>query len=214
MSEKNILVLGIGNLLWADEGFGVRCVELLNQRYRFPENVRLLDGGTQGLYLVPHVQSADVLVVFDAVDYGLEPGTLKVVADGDVPRFMGAKQMSLHQTGFQEVLAMADFTGSCPREMRLIGVQPATLEDFGGSLTPLVRAQLEPALETALEYLATLGIIPQPRAADDSLPQTSALAPQPLALDQYEAGRPDEEAAFRYGDLRFIAPLASGKREG
>lgn len=212
MSDKNILVLGIGNLLWADEGFGVRCVELLNQRYRFPDNVRLLDGGTQGLYLVPHVQSADVLVVFDAVDYGLEPGTLKVVEDDDVPRFMGAKQMSLHQTGFQEVLAMADFTGSCPREMRLIGVQPRTLEDFGGSLTPEVRAQLEPALQTALEYLASLGVVAQPRARTDALPEASALAPQPLALEPYEAGRPDEQSAFRSGDIRFI--LASARREG
>jgi len=69
MSEKRILILGIGNLLWADEGFGVRCVELLNERYRFPDHVRLLDGGTQGLYLVPHVQEADVLLVFDAVDF-------------------------------------------------------------------------------------------------------------------------------------------------
>lgn len=213
MSEKNILVLGIGNLLWADEGFGVRCVELLNQRYRFPENVRLLDGGTQGLYLVPHVQSADVLLIFDAVDYGLEPGTLKIVRDEEVPRFMGVKQMSLHQTGFQEVLAMAEFTGSCPREMRLIGVQPATLEDFGGSLSPVVRAQLEPALEAALEYLSGLGVVAQPRADTDMTPEASALAPQPLAMEPYEAGRPDEQAAFRNGDIRFILPLASAREE-
>jgi hydrogenase maturation protease len=43
-----ILVLGIGNILWADEGFGVRAVEQFHARYRLPENVSLLDGGTQG----------------------------------------------------------------------------------------------------------------------------------------------------------------------
>ena len=56
-----VLVLGIGNLLWADEGFGVRAVEALNRDYEFPPNVILMDGGTQGLYLIEHVTSADIL---------------------------------------------------------------------------------------------------------------------------------------------------------
>ncbi len=74
------LIMGIGNVLWADEGFGVRCVEELSEKWSFPDNVKLLDGGTQGLYLLPFLEEADVLVVFDAVDYGLLPGTLKIVA--------------------------------------------------------------------------------------------------------------------------------------
>ena len=70
----NVLVLGIGNLLWADEGFGVRAVEELHAHYEFPENVRVMDGGTQGIYLVQYIREADILIVFDAVDYGLPPG--------------------------------------------------------------------------------------------------------------------------------------------
>ncbi|TBW10768.1 HyaD/HybD family hydrogenase maturation endopeptidase [Azotobacter chroococcum subsp. isscasi] len=199
-SSPNILILGIGNLLWADEGFGVRCVELLNERYRFPDSVRLMDGGTQGIYLVQHVQQADCLIVFDAVDYGLAPGTLKVVRDDEVPRFMGAKRMSLHQTGFQDVLALAAFTGAYPRELLLVGVQPAELEDFGGSLREPVRAQLEPALEIALAFLAERGVLATPREGD-----AEQLAPAQLALGRYEAERPAEELAYRHGDIRFIA---------
>jgi hydrogenase maturation protease len=105
MKQPNVLILGIGNLLWADEGFGVRAMEYLHTHYQFPDHVQLLDGGTQGIYLVQYVEEADILVVFDAIDYGLAPGTLKLIEDGEVPRFMGAKKMSLHQTGFQEVLA-------------------------------------------------------------------------------------------------------------
>lgn len=199
-SSPNILILGIGNLLWADEGFGVRCVELLNERYRFPDGVRLMDGGTQGIYLVQHVQQADCLIVFDAVDYGLAPGTLKVVRDDEVPRFMGAKRMSLHQTGFQDVLALAEFTGAYPRELLLVGVQPAELEDFGGSLREPVRAQLEPALAIALAFLAERGVLATPREGD-----AEQLAPAQLALGRYEAERPAEELAYRHGDIRFIA---------
>ena len=195
----NILILGIGNLLWADEGFGVRCVELLDARYRFPAQVRLMDGGTQGIYLVQHVQQADCLIVFDAIDYGLPPGTLRVIRDAEVPKFMGAKRMSLHQTGFQEVLALADFTGAYPRELLLIGVQPEELDDFGGSLRDPVRAQLEAALSIALDFLAERGIRPEPRADGGD-----GLAPAQLALERYEAGRPAERLAYRHGDIRFI----------
>ena len=80
-----ILVLGIGNLLWADEGFGVRAVEEFSRRYLCEERVTIMDGGTQGLYLLPHVQEASRLVVFDAIDYGLEPGTMKIITDDEVP---------------------------------------------------------------------------------------------------------------------------------
>lgn len=199
-SSPNILILGIGNLLWADEGFGVRCIERLNESYRFPEGVHLMDGGTQGLYLVQHVQQADFLLVFDAIDYGLPPGTLKVVRGDDVPKFMGAKRMSLHQTGFQEVLAIAEFTGSYPRELILIGVQPEELEDFGGSLRDPVRAQIEPALAIALEFLAERGVSAVSR--EDAAEQ---LAPEQLAINRYESERPGEDEAYRYGDIRFIA---------
>jgi hydrogenase maturation protease len=208
MNNDKVLILGIGNLLWADEGFGVRCVEQLNQRYRFPERVQLLDGGTQGIYLVQHVQQARILIVFDAIDYGLAPGTMKIVEGDEVPKFMGAKRMSLHQTGFQEVLALAEFTGAYPRELLLIGVQPKHLEDFGGSLTAPVREQLEPALTVALEYLAVRGIEPQPRS---QAPQ--ALSPEQLELTRYEAGRPGVEEAFRHGDIRFLQPASDAERE-
>lgn len=202
MVADNILILGIGNLLWADEGFGVRCVELMNERYRFPPRVKLLDGGTQGIYLVQHVQEADVLIVFDAIDYGLAPGTLKTVRNDEVPKFMGAKKMSLHQTGFQEVLAMAEFTGAYPRELLLIGVQPELLEDFGGSLTPAVRERLDESIERVLEYLADLGVEPLPTR--ESGDKAGELSPRQLALERYEGGRPHAGEAFRHGDIRFM----------
>ena len=78
-ADWTILVLGIGNLLWADEGFGVRCVEQLNAGYDFPESVRVMDGGTQGIFLLPWVRSASRLLIFDAIDFGLEPATLKLI---------------------------------------------------------------------------------------------------------------------------------------
>jgi hydrogenase maturation protease len=208
-TAPRILVLGIGNILWADEGFGVRAVEELARRYAFTDNVRLEDGGTQGLYLVDLVREADVLVVFDAIDYGLPPGTLHCVHGEDVPRFMGAKKLSLHQTGFQEVLALAELMGQYPHDLLLIGVQPVELDDFGGSLREPVKAQIEPALDIALAHLAAFGVVAQTRADPDHVPH---FAHRELALAVYESGRPDASAACRTGDERFL-PRSGAARE-
>jgi len=197
-----ICVLGIGNVLWADEGFGVRCIEALQQRYEFAPHVQLIDGGTQGLYLVQHVQAATHLMIFDAVDYGLAPGTLHCVAGDDVPRFLGAKKMSLHQTGFQEVLALAQLTESYPREILLIGCQPEELEDYGGSLRPVVRAALEPALAKGIEVLTAWGAAP--RARTQALEAGEAVTLAQLRLDRYEGERPSSAEACRIGDARFM----------
>lgn len=166
---ERVLVLGIGNILWADEGFGVRALELFHRRYTVPENVTILDGGTQGLYLVQFVQEADCLLVFDAIDYALAPGTLKLVQGDEVPKFTGAKKMSLHQTGFQEVLSAADLLGRYPRRLALVGCQPLDLENWGGPLTGPVRAALDRAVETAAVILDQWGVRCTPRANSDTV---------------------------------------------
>ncbi len=198
----SICVLGIGNLLWADEGFGVRCVEALQQRYTFAPHVSLVDGGTQGLYLIQHVQEAEALLIFDAIDYGLEPGTLKLVRNDDVPRFMGAKKMSLHQTGFQEVLSLAQLTGRYPKQVLLIGCQPQELEDYGGSLRPVVKAAMDEALILGMTEIARWGGQPTPRLAP--LSGREAVTLDELALTAYETQRPSAQAACREGDERFF----------
>ncbi|MCI4663047.1 MAG: HyaD/HybD family hydrogenase maturation endopeptidase [Neomegalonema sp.] len=197
-----VLVLGIGNLLWADEGFGVRAVEHLHRHYAFDADVRLMDGGTQGIYLVQHIRETEILVVFDAVDYGLEPGTMKLVEGEEVPKFLGAKKVSLHQTGFQEVLAMAEMLGECPQHLLLIGVQPVELEDYGGSLRPLVKEKIEPAIAAALDYLAGFGIDAVERA--EPLPEDHSIGCATMVLSRYENERPDPVDACRHGDARVL----------
>ena len=200
---KRVLVLGIGNVLWADEGFGVRCVEAMADTHALPADVRLLDGGTQGLYLLPFLEETDALLVFDAIDYGLPPGTMKVVRDDEVPAFMGAKKMSLHQTGFQDVIATATLMGYRPKQMVLIGCQPVELDDYGGGLRAEVAARIPEALSIARAVLTEWGV-----EVADGRSDVSLLADPSIRRDAYEAGRPSEEEACRTGDARFFAGAA------
>ncbi|WP_339109205.1 HyaD/HybD family hydrogenase maturation endopeptidase [Thioclava sp. GXIMD4216] len=200
---QNILVLGIGNVLWADEGFGVRCVETMAQTYSVPANVRLMDGGTQGLYLLPFLEECDALIVFDAVDFGLEPGMMVTLRDKDVPAFMGAKKMSLHQTGFQDVLATAELMGYAPAYLTLIGCQPEEIEDYGGGLRQVVSDQIQPAIAECIRELQRWDVAVVPGRTD-----SEDLADVSIQRGAYENGRPDEDEACRIGDHRFFPSAA------
>ena len=123
---RRALVLGIGNVLWADEGFGVRAVEALHEAWALPGDVTLMDGGTQGLVLLSEVTAHSHVLVFDAVDFGDVPAALRVLRDREVPAWAGAK-MSLHQQSFMELLAIADVQDRFPPHLTLVGVQPERL---------------------------------------------------------------------------------------
>lgn len=182
------LVLGLGNILWADEGFGVRAVEALHAAFEFPPHVRVMDGGTQGIFLIPWVRIANRLLILDAIDYGLEPGSIRLIRNDEVPRFMGARKMSMHQAGFQEVLMTAKLSGDFPEEIALIGVQPELLDDYGGSLRPCVKARIPEAVEMAVGVLREWGIDVQPR--QQPLASGEGVGPDELNMDLYESGRP------------------------
>lgn len=150
---KRTVVLGIGNTLWADEGFGPKTVARLAELQAFDPDTEIVDGGTQGLYLLPLIQEADRLVVFDAVDFGKAPGQIVVLRDREIPAFFGQRPLSLHQTAFTDVLAAAELTGTLPEAVTLIGVQLQNIEEWGGDLSPAVAAAIEPAIDIGLREL-------------------------------------------------------------
>ena len=150
---KKTVVLGIGNVLWADEGFGPTVVARIKERGMVPDDVDIVDGGTQGLYLLPLIQDSGRLLVFDAVDFGKQPGEIIVLRDGEIPAFFGQHPLSLHQTAFTDVLAAAALTGAMPETVTLIGVQFENLDAWGGGLSPAVAAAVEKVMEIACDEL-------------------------------------------------------------
>jgi hydrogenase maturation protease len=153
---QQTLVLGLGNILMRDEGVGVRVVERLLERYEFPDEVQVLDGGTLGLDLLPWVEDVDHLLVVDAVDMGAEPGTTTRLEGEEVPAFFGVK-ISPHQMGLADLLAAARLRGRFPEKLVLWGVQPEAIE-VGLELSRPVGAQVETLVENVLTELTGWGI--------------------------------------------------------
>lgn len=151
MSEK-ITVLGVGNILMQDEGFGVRVVEKLLAEYSFPEHVQILDGGTLGMELLRFLLETDKLILVDAVNGGLPPGSLYQFDHDQVKAYFKEK-VSMHELGIQDVLAILEVVGKPTKEIRVLGVQPEVL-DIGLELTPLVAGTLEDVVEKLLFILS------------------------------------------------------------
>jgi hydrogenase maturation protease len=153
VTTPQVLVLGIGNLLNADEGVGVHAVRALGTELgqRYPQ-VAFLDGGTLGLNLLPLVEDATHLLLLDCVDAGQPGGTIVELTKDQIPLYSGVK-MSQHQTTFQEVLGLAALRGRLPERLHLIGVQPVSLE-IGTQLTPTVEAVLPEVLGRAAARLS------------------------------------------------------------
>jgi len=134
------LVLGLGNTIMSDDGIGPKVIEQLQQDGGLPEGVLLLDGGTLGLDLLPHLEGVQRLIIVDAVEIGQPAGTCVRLAGDEVPMALETK-LSPHQMGMKDLLAVARLMGHLPDEIVLIGVQPACLE-MDTELTPPIAAAL------------------------------------------------------------------------
>ena len=202
----DVLILGVGNILWADEGFGVRCAEAFHAAYADEPGLRVMDGGTQGLNLLGDVQGARRLILFDALDFGRPAGELLVLRDAEVPRALNAKMMSLHQASVMELLACAGLLGAAPEAITVIGFQPVLLDDYGGCLTPQAAAAVPAAVALGARELQRWGYEMRPRGPGD---RPEPLLDASLAFSAYAAGRPSATEACRVGDARFLDGLVA-----
>jgi hydrogenase maturation protease len=150
------LVLGLGNVLMGDDGFGPYAVRLFESRYETGPGVSALDAGTPGLDLTPYLLGVSHLVVLDTVRAGAPPGG-RVLLDRErllaLPR---GPRVNPHDPGLQETLLTLDFAGRLPPWLLLVGVEPVRVER-GTGLTGAVRRAAHEAADEAARILTGWG---------------------------------------------------------
>jgi hydrogenase maturation protease len=149
------LVLGLGNPLMRDDGVGISALGRLREAWAFDDGVRLEDGGTWGMNLLPLIEDAERLVLLDAIRAGTAPGSLVVLERDQLPRLFALK-MSPHQIDLREILALAELRGRLPAEAVAVGVEPADVE-LGDGLTPAVAARVDEAVAVVVDRLRRMG---------------------------------------------------------
>jgi len=155
-AKEHIMILGIGNVLFCDEGTGVRVMEHINYRYEFPDNISLVDGGVLGLNLLGTIAEADQLIVIDAIRNNGTPGDLYRLEGDAIPERIRAKN-SLHQVDFLEALTMCQALEKVP-ETVIVGVEPEDIETCTLEMTETIQAKIEVIISMVLKELDRLGV--------------------------------------------------------
>jgi hydrogenase maturation protease len=149
------VVIGLGSPLMGDDGLGLLALEALSRSHAFDPEPLFVDGGTWGMNLLPIIESAERLLLVDAIRAGGTPGELVVIERDGLPLGLGIK-LSPHQIDLQEVLALAELRGRLPGEAVAMGLEPELVE-LGCGLSPAVARGLDALLEGIGERLVTWG---------------------------------------------------------
>jgi hydrogenase maturation protease len=150
-----VLVLGLGNVVCTDDGAGIAAIHRLEREYQLPEGVVALDGGTLGLSLLPLVDSADQVILVDAVGADAPPGTL-VRIEGEEVAPAVYERLSPHQIGVADLLAGASLLDRYPERVLILGVVPRSIE-LGLGRSPEVEAALPELVARIVAELEALG---------------------------------------------------------
>ena len=134
---SRIAVIGIGNVLLGDDGFGPLVVEKFRCLYECSPAVEILDLGTPGLDIAPYMYDIDLVVIVDAVNAEEEPGTLCVYCEAQLFSRYAQLRLSAHDPGVQESLVQLKLAGHAPKELIIVGVVPASC-GLGLAMSPSV----------------------------------------------------------------------------
>ncbi len=134
-----ILVLGLGNLLMSDDGFGVLAAQMLLQR-EWPPGVAVRDTGTAALYFLEEISRSCNVIAVDALRAGGAPGTVYRLSEADLWQLPDCWR-SAHGFTLLEVVALARRISGYPTGLLIYGVEPGDLS-FGNKLSPVLKKKL------------------------------------------------------------------------
>ncbi|HVO65393.1 MAG TPA: HyaD/HybD family hydrogenase maturation endopeptidase [Syntrophales bacterium] len=159
MSEKNnITILGLGNILLQDEGFGVHFIRWFEKNYLLPEGVKIVEGGALGYKLLDTVCSCNNLFVIDVIKASDEPGSIYRFTKEEINE-QELQPTSAHEVSFQDVLCKAELIEELP-DVIFLCVVPYEYKDMGLELTPLMRKKIPEVEKLLLQELSAHGINP------------------------------------------------------
>jgi hydrogenase maturation protease len=158
-----IRVLGLGNVLMSDDGFGPYVARVLEAFYEFPHDVEVIDMGTPGLDLTPYLLNTEAVIFMDTVTSSGAPGETRVYDRAAILRHAPQARTGPHDPALKEALLTVDAAGAGPGIVKLIGVIPAWIAT-GVTLSPAVSAAVTTVARMVIDELDRMGVraIPRP----------------------------------------------------
>lgn len=148
--KKQILILGLGNVLLGDEGIGVKVVKEF-EKEKLPPHVSLLDGGTGGFYILSVLEQYQTIVMLDATIDEQKPGTITVLE----PRFASdfPRALSSHDIGLKDLIESAALLDHLPK-IYLITISISADQDIRMDLSHEIQQAIPEIKAKVLQVLA------------------------------------------------------------
>lgn len=161
LPQQRILILGIGNTLLSDEGFGPTAIYYLEENYDWPINVRLVDGATLGLMLLAELLESDLVFILDIALGDQKPGTFYSLSPEDLGKSLSLNH-SMHQTSLNDVLINCELTGH-KLDAKIFALEPFDYQTFSPQITPEALQLLPSFCEKVINELQKIGVRPTKR---------------------------------------------------
>ncbi|CAB1128573.1 Hydrogenase maturation protein [Candidatus Hydrogenisulfobacillus filiaventi] len=159
LPRRNVLVIGLGNILLRDEGIGVHLLYHLRRKYSFQPAIAVADGGTLGWQLMDVLAAFDHIVIIDAINAAAKPGTIVRFKLEDLHKWVVKASGSSHEVEILEVMAALQLVGEAPDAV-VIGIVPEDVNGLGVYLSDTVLARVSALEDVVLHELRGFGVVP------------------------------------------------------
>ena len=126
--KKDVVVIGLGNVLMSDEGIGCAIAGVLSARRQEYPNVEFIDAGSGGMKLLHIISGRKKAIIVDCALMGTEPGTIKRFVPEDVQSVKKLSHYSLHEVDVLKIIEMSGKLGQSPDEVVIFGIEPQRIE--------------------------------------------------------------------------------------
>jgi len=150
--SPRILVVGLGNVLMRDDAIGPYCVQHLRTHYELPPDVTVVDLGTAGPELAVQVESADIIIVVDALR-GVEPGSLHVFDRASLWKCNRGDRLHAQARALEEAIELVEDIRGTPLDIVVVGLGGLNF-DRGTTLSPVVQDRIAALADRVLDELA------------------------------------------------------------
>jgi len=165
---KNI-VIGVGNLLFKDEGVGILAAKYLEENYEFEGNLEIMDGGTLGFKLMTYFQEYDNVIILDTVSIEDNPGDIFRLPS-DVLLGLGQYRKTAHEVEIVEMLEICSVLDK-HAEVTIIGIIPEDIQSVKIGLTKTIEEKFIGLINQAIIDIEKLGIKVSKRDEQKSISQ-------------------------------------------
>ena len=156
MKKRNI-VIGVGNMLFKDEGIGIYAAEYIKQNYKFDdEELEIIDGGTLGFKLMTYFQEYDNVIILDTVSIEDKAGEIYRLPS-DVLLGLGNYRKTAHEVEIVEMLEIVSVLDS-HANVTIIGIIPEDIISVEIGLTQSMENRFEKFILNSIKEIESLGI--------------------------------------------------------